>query len=76
MPLLNLASHAVKSQTIFGAALFLYFPKKSRKHFNSAHFPQVFGEVGSRSMQRLQVIQMNQIDENGKEQQNIGMLIQ
>lgn len=49
-------------------------PQENRETFDAAHFPQVFGEVGSRNMQRLQVIQMTRLDENGREQ-NIDMLI-
>lgn len=48
--------------------------QENRETFDAAHFPQVFGEVGSRNMQRLQVIQMTRLDENGREQ-NIDMLI-
>ncbi len=47
--------------------------EEERESFNAAHFPHVFGEVGSRSSQRLKALQMTTLDENGKEQ-NIGML--
>lgn len=47
--------------------------QEDQDNFNAAHSPQVFGEVGSRNMQRMQVIQMSKLDENDKEQ-NIGML--
>lgn len=46
--------------------------QESREAFDSVHFQQIFGEVGSRNMQRLMVVQMMQPSENG-EQQNVGM---
>jgi hypothetical protein len=49
-------------------------PQENREAFNSVHFQQVFGEVGSRNMQSLMVTQMTRVSENG-ERQNIGMLI-
>lgn len=49
-------------------------PQENQEAFNSVHFQQVFGEVGSRNMQRLMVTQMTRLSENG-EQQNICMLI-
>jgi hypothetical protein len=49
-------------------------PQENREAFNSVHFQQVFGEVGSRNMQRLMVTQMTRLSENG-ERQNIGMFI-
>lgn len=49
-------------------------PKEDQETFNSVHFQQVFGEVGSRNMQRLLVTQMTIQSEDG-EQQNISMLI-
>lgn len=42
--------------------------------FHSVHFQEIFGEVGSRNMQRLLVMQMPVQHENG-EQRNLGMLI-
>lgn len=52
----------------------LLLPQENREAFDSVHFQQVFGEVGSRNMQRLLVTQMTRLDQNG-EQQNLGMLI-
>jgi hypothetical protein len=52
----------------------LSLPQENQEAFNSVHFQQVFGEVGSRNMQRLMVTQLTRLSENG-EQQNIGMLI-
>ncbi|MDX1908276.1 MAG: hypothetical protein SF053_14665 [Bacteroidia bacterium] len=49
-------------------------PQENQDAFNSAHFQYIFGEIGSRNMQRLMVIQMTQLSETG-EQQNIGMLV-
>ena len=48
--------------------------QENREAFDSVHFQQVFGEVGSRNMQRLLVTQMTIQSENG-EHQNIGMII-
>jgi hypothetical protein len=48
-------------------------PQENREAFNSVHFQQVFGEVGSRSMQRLLVTQITRLSENGD--QNEGMII-
>jgi hypothetical protein len=48
-------------------------PQEDQEAFNSAHFQQLFGEVGSRNMQRIMVLQLTRLSENG-EQQNIGML--
>lgn len=52
----------------------LSLPLETRDAFNSVHFQQVFGEVGSRNMQRLLVTQMTLQSANG-EPQNVGMLI-
>lgn len=49
-------------------------PQENQETFNSAHFQQIFGEVGSRNMQRLMVMQMARLAENG-EHQNIGMIV-
>lgn len=49
-------------------------PKDCREAFDSVHFQQVSGEVGSRNMQRFFVTQITRLTENG-EQQNIGMII-
>lgn len=49
-------------------------PKENQEVFNSVHFQQTFGEVGSRNMQRLLVTQMTLLSETGV-QQNIEMLI-
>ncbi|MDE5430150.1 hypothetical protein [Elizabethkingia meningoseptica] len=56
----------------FGPLLSL--SKEDQETFNSVHFQQNFGEVGSRNMQRLFVTQMTTISENG-EPQNIDMII-
>lgn len=52
----------------------LSLTQENREAFDSIHFQQVFGEVGSRNMQRLLVTQLTRLDENGKPQ-NFGMLI-
>jgi len=49
-------------------------PQEAQDTFNSVHFQQMFGEVGSRNLQRLFVTQLTMPSGNG-EQQNIGMLI-
>ena len=49
-------------------------PQENQELFHAVHFQQIFGEVGSRNMQRLLVVQMAQKSETG-EQQNVGMLI-
>lgn len=49
-------------------------PQETRDAFDSVHFQQVFGEVGSRNMQRLFVTQMTLQSANG-ESQNVEMLI-
>lgn len=49
-------------------------PQEDREIFDSVHFQQHFGEVGSRNMQRLFVTQITRLTENG-EQQNVEMLI-
>ena len=48
--------------------------QENRDVFHSVHFQQLFGEVGSRNMQRLLVAQMTMQSMNG-EQQNLGMII-
>jgi hypothetical protein len=58
----------------FWCGLLSSLPQENQEAFNSVHFQQVFGEVGSRNMQRLMVMQMTRLSENG-EQQNIEMLI-
>lgn len=52
----------------------LSLPKECREAFDSVHFQQLFGEVGSRNMQRFLVTQITRLAENG-EQQNIEMII-
>ena len=49
-------------------------PQENREAFDSVHFQKVFGEVGSRNMQRLLVTQITRLSENG-EQQNVKMII-
>lgn len=49
-------------------------PKEDQETFNSPHFQETVGEVGSRNMQRLLVTQMTIQAENG-EQKNVSMLI-
>lgn len=48
--------------------------EKDRERFDSVHFQQIFGEVGSRNMQRILVTQMTMLNKNGG-QQNVGMII-
>jgi hypothetical protein len=48
-------------------------PHENREAFDSIHFQQVFGEVGSRNIQRLLVTQITRLNENG-EQQNERMI--
>jgi hypothetical protein len=55
------------------APLLSLSPEENEK-FNSVHFQQVSGEVGSRNMQRLLVMQMTILGDNGKPQ-NVPMLI-
>ena len=57
----------------FWCSPLILLTQEEQETFNAAHFPHVLGEVGSRNMQRLQVLQMTRFDENGKEQ-NTGML--
>ncbi len=52
----------------------LSLSKEDQETFNSAHFQQNLGEVGSRNMQRLLVTQMTIQSENG-EKQNVNMII-
>jgi len=49
-------------------------PEENQEAFNSVHFQKVFGEVGSRNLQRLMVTEMTQASESG-DRQNIRMLI-
>ncbi|WP_439697015.1 hypothetical protein ACFGVS_00635 [Mucilaginibacter sp. AW1-7] len=49
-------------------------PQENQEAFHSVHFQQIFGEVGSRNMQRLLVTQVTMQSDTG-EQRNIGMLI-
>lgn len=49
-------------------------PKESQDVFHSVHFQEIFGEVGSRNMQRLLITQMTLNSETGS-QQNVGMII-
>jgi hypothetical protein len=49
-------------------------PREQRDEFDSAHVQQLFGEIGSRNLQRMLVVQMNLEAESGGQQQ-IGMLI-
>lgn len=57
----------------FWCSPLLLLSQEEQNNFNAAHFPHIFGEVGSRNSQRLQVIQITRLDENGKEQ-DYGML--
>lgn len=52
----------------------LSLPQETREAFNSVHFQQLLGEVGSRNMQRLFVTQMTFQAKNG-EQQTVEMFI-
>lgn len=58
----------------FGCGPLSLLPQEDREVFDSVHFQQASGEVGSRNMQRLLVTQITRLAENG-EQQNVGMLI-
>ena len=58
----------------FWCGLLSSLPQEVREEFDSVHFQQVLGEVGSRNMQRLLVTQMTQQSEDGK-LHNIGMII-
>lgn len=49
-------------------------PQDDREAFDSVHFQQLFGEIGSRNLQRMFVTQMILQSESG-EQQQVGMLI-
>ena len=49
-------------------------PQEDQETFNSVHFQQNMGEVGSRNMQRLLVTQITMHSETG-EKQNVQMLI-
>lgn len=48
--------------------------QENRLAFDSVHFPQIFGEVGSRNLQRMQVTQMTFLSESG-ENQKVEILI-
>lgn len=49
-------------------------PEENQDVFHSVHFQQIFGEIGSRNMQRLQVTQMT-VKSETEEQHNVKMLI-
>lgn len=49
-------------------------PEETRDEFNAAHFQHTAGEVSSRNMQRLVVLQITQMSENG-EAQNIPIIM-
>jgi hypothetical protein len=49
-------------------------PQETREAFEAVHFQNIVGEVGSRNMQRLMVMQITRLDDNGQPQ-NIGTLI-
>jgi len=49
-------------------------PQEDQDTFNSVHFQQIFGEIGSRNLQRLLVTQLTLSSATG-EQKNIGMVI-
>jgi hypothetical protein len=49
-------------------------PQDDREAFDSVHFQQLFGEVGSRNLQRMLVTQMILQSESGEEQR-VGLLI-
>jgi len=50
-------------------------PEESREAFDSVHFQQMLGEIGSRNIQRLFVTQITLHSENDEQQQNVGILI-
>lgn len=58
----------------FWCGTLLSLPEENREAFDSVHFQQVFGEVGSRNMQRLLITELTMHSENG-EQQNVRMII-
>jgi len=57
----------------FWCGSLLSLPEEIRQTFHSVHFQQIFGEVGSRNMQRLLVTQMTLQSENG-EPKNVEMI--
>ena len=58
----------------FWCGLLSSLSQEVREEFDSIHFQEIFGEVGSRNMQRLLVMQMTQLAEDGT-QRNVGMLV-
>lgn len=52
----------------------LLLPREIQEEFNSVHFQQTVGEVGSRNMQRILVTQATKLNKKG-ESQNFGMII-
>lgn len=52
----------------------LLLSPEDREAFDGAHFQQVFGEVGTRNMQRFHVIEMTQFSKNGELQKG-GMIM-
>lgn len=48
--------------------------QENQEAFSAVHFQQIFGEVGSRNLQRLLVMQLTLPNETG-EKQNMGMLV-
>jgi hypothetical protein len=58
----------------FWCGLLLSLPKEIQEEFNSVHYQQSCGEIGSRNTQRILVVQMTLMSETG-EPQKIGLLI-
>lgn len=52
----------------------LALPQEVQEDFNSVHFQEILGEIGSRNIQRLLVTEMTQLTENG-ETNTINMII-
>lgn len=63
-----------KEPNHFWCGPLLLLPQEGREAFDSVHFQQNFGEVGSRNMQRLQVIQMTRESETGQ-LENVNMIV-
>ncbi len=58
----------------FWSGPLLSLPEQVRESFEEAHFQHNLGEVGSRSMQRMMIIQTTVLTESG-EQKNISMIM-
>ncbi len=63
-----------KKPDYFWCGPLLSLPQEAREDFNSVHFQEILGEIGSRNIQRLLVTQMTHLTENG-EPQTVNMVI-